>query len=291
MSKETGWKPGKLWVVLLGLLILPCSLLSLAQDPPAKPESPSKEEPVNVLAELQNKLIEATGGREALEKHSNRRIVAKVLIPGAAIEAAHTGFVSREGMMWESMTIEGYGDFQQGFHGDIAWTLDPINGARVLSGAEKEQIRRGSHLETLLWLDKDFVSAVESGSEKLGAIDCTIFKLKTTSGTEETYWVATETNFLIQLAMTVDTVMGKIPMKVLMSEFKQMEGIWFPHMMEIQQGIQKMQMIIEDVKYNVEPEVVEETIPAEVQAVIDRKKAAEKKATGAKETSPEDSGR
>ena len=291
MANDSAMIPGKFQALLMGLLILPCSLVILAQDPPAKPEPPGEVEQENVLVELQKTLIEAAGGKEALEKHSNRRVTSKVIIPDAAIEATHTGYMSREGMMWESMTIEGYGDFQQGFHGDVAWSMDPINGARVLSGAEKEQLRRASHLQPFLWIDKDFISAVKVGSEKVGDADCTVYSLKTTTGSQEKYWVAEETKFLVKVSLTLESIMGKIPMTVEMSDFKKVEELWHPYEMQIQQGIQKMQMTLEKVNYDVEPEDVEKTIPAEVQALLDRKKDTEEKSGEKKEIEEGTSGR
>ena len=50
-------------------------------------------------------------------------------------------------------------------------------------------------------------------------------------------------------------------------------------------------MVVDTVNYDVEPESAEETIPAAVQALIDRKKAAEKKEEKPKESEAETSGR
>ncbi len=291
MSRATGWNLDQVRALILGFLVLPCSVVSFAQDPPANPEPTAKEEPGNVLKELQVTLIEAVGGREALEKHGNRRMVAKVLIPDAAIEAKHVGFVSRKGTMWESMTIEGYGDFQQGFHGDVAWSMDPINGPRILDGVEKEQLRRSSHLQPLLWFDKDYVFASMSGTEKIGDMDCNVYKLKTTMDSEETYWIDAKTNFIIQVALTVESIMGKIPMRIHMGDYKQLEGIWYPHALEIQQGIQKIQMSIENLEYDVEPESAEKTVPAPVQTLVDRKKESKEKEQKPEETESKPSGR
>ncbi|MGE4620454.1 MAG: hypothetical protein AAEJ04_11665 [Planctomycetota bacterium] len=275
MSKITDHNHSKLWVLVLGVLLFPCALLSLAQDPPEKPEVVAEQK--NVLAELQKSLIKAFGGKEALEKFNNRRVLATIVIPDAAIEAKHVGFVAKDGTMRESMTIEGYGDFEQGVLGDVAWAQDPINGARILAGREKQQLLRSSHLQPLLWLDKDFVSAVKIGTEKVGAVDCDIYSLQSTMGTTEKYWVALETDFLIKIAMTAESIMGKVPMTVRMGDYKQFQGIWYPHDLEIVQGIQTMQMTINEVKYDVEPESVEQTIPDQVNAILERKKAAEKK--------------
>jgi hypothetical protein len=275
MSKITDHYHSKLWVLVLGVLLFPCALLSLAQDPPVKPEAVAEQK--NVLAELQKSLIKAFGGKEALEKFNNRRVMATISIPAAAIEAKHVGFVAKDGTMRESMTIEGYGDFQQGVLGGVAWAQDPINGARVLAGREKLQLLRTSHLQPLLWLDKNFVSAVKIGTEKVGAVDCNIYSLQSTIDTTEKYWVAMETDFLIKISMTADSIMGKVPMTVRMGDYKEFQGIWYPHDLEIVQGIQTMQMTIDEVKYDVEPESIEQTLPDQVKAILERKKAVEKK--------------
>lgn len=277
--------------LFLALLLFPCSLVSFSQDPPAKPESEVKEEPENVLSELQKSLIEAIGGRENLEKHSSRRMIAKVLIPDAAIEAKQVSFVSRAGAFWESMTIEGYGDFQQGFHSDVAWSVDPINGPRILTGVEKVQLKRSSHLQPLLWLDKDYVFAANIGTEKIGEVDCIVYKLKTTTGSEEKHWVATESNFITQVSLTVESIMGKIPMTIQMGDYKEQDGIWYPHSLDILQGVQKIQMSVESVTYNVEPKPEEGTIPAAIQGLLDRKKAVKEKSQEPQEAEAKPSGR
>jgi hypothetical protein len=291
MANDSELIPGRFWGFLMGLLILPCSLAILAQDPPAKPEPLGEVEQENVLVELQKTLIEAAGGKEALEKHSNRRWIGMVLIPGAGIEARSVNFSSREGILWDSASLEDGGDYLQGFHGDVAWRMDPINGARVLSGEAKVQLRRASRLEPLLWLDKDYVSATKIGAEKVGKDDCTVYSLTTTTGSQEKFWVKDENKFLVKIAGTAETMMGKIPMTAQMSAFKKVENIWFSYEYQIQQGIQKMQLTLEQVNYDVEPEDIEITIPAEVQELVDRKKAAkeegEKKEEEAKEPAPD----
>ena len=102
-----------------------------------------------------------------------------VLIPGAGIEAKHFSFISAEGGMVESLFIEGYGDFRQGIHGDLAWSHDPINGPAILSGAMEDQLRRGSRIFTPLYFMKDYASATAAGEEMIGEVDCNIFIFNT----------------------------------------------------------------------------------------------------------------
>jgi hypothetical protein len=96
---------------------------------------------------------------------------------------------------------------------------------------------------------------------------------------------------VIQVSLTADSPMGKIPMRMQLTDYKQVEQIWYPHTMDIQQGTQKMQMTVQEVQHDVEPKEDELTIPAEVQELVDRKKAAkeegEKKEEEAKEPAPD----
>ncbi len=260
-----------------------------AQDPAEGATSDESQE--NVLEQLQVKMTAGIGDKAALDKITNRRVTSEVLIPDAGIEAKHFSFISAAGVMYESLSIEGYGDFRQGFHGDLAWSHDPINGPAILSGAMKDQLRRGSRLFTPLHFMTDYASATAAGEEMVGEVDCNIFIFHTKTDTEEKYWISKDASRVIQVTLTADSPMGKIPMSMQLTDYKQVEQIWYAHTMDIQQGTQKMQMIIQDVQHDVEPKEDELTIPAQVQELVDRKKAGkvegEKKEEEAKEPAPE----
>ena len=273
------------------VLLLTLMVGTATSQDPAEGEAPAESQE-NVLDQLQVKMIAGIGDKAALEKIKNRRVISAVLIPGAGIEAKHFSFISAEGGMVESLFIEGYGDFRQGIHGDLAWSHDPINGPAILSGAMEDQLRRGSRIFTPLYFMKDYASATAAGEEMIGEVDCNIFIFNTKTDTEEKYWISKDASRVIQVTLTADSPMGKIPMSMQLTDYKQIEQIWYAHTMDIQQGTQKMQLIIQEVQHDVEPKEDELTIPAEVQELVDRKKSAkeeaEKKEEEAKEPAPEE---
>ena len=79
----------------------------------------------------------------------------------------------------------------------------------------------------------------------VGEVDCNIFIFHTKTDTEEKYWISKDASRVIQVTLTADSPMGKIPMSMQLTDYKQVEQIWYAHTMDIQQGTQKMQMIIE----------------------------------------------
>ncbi len=273
------------------VLLLTLMVGTATSQDPAEGET-SGESQESVLDQLQVKMIAGIGDKAALEKIKNRRVLSSVLIPGAGIEAKHFSYISAAGEMVESLFIEGYGDFRQGIHGDLAWSHDPINGPAILAGAMKDQLRRGSRIFTPLYFMTDYASATAAGEEMIGEVDCDIFIFNTKTGTEEKYWISKDASRVIQVTLTADSPMGKIPMSMQLTDYKQVEQIWYAHTMDIQQGTQKMQMIIQDVQHDVEPKEDELTIPAQVQELVDRKKAAKEEAENkdeeAKEPAPEE---
>ena len=113
-------KPFIVFPLLAALLFSMCWATPLtAQDETA--DKPAKEAAENVegkevLAALQGRIIKALGGKEALEKFSNRVTTSTVKIIAQGMEAELVTFLDKNGSYRESMSLEGFGDFIQGNH-------------------------------------------------------------------------------------------------------------------------------------------------------------------------------
>ncbi len=267
------------WLAIVLIAVLGAGVLE-AQEASEKTDVETNE---NVLLEIQAKMIEGRGDKAVLEKIKNRRIISTVMIPDAGIEASNQGYISQKRVMFESLSIDDYGDFVQGFHDDTAWSNDPINGPSLLTGPMADQIRRSSRVFPELFFETDYKSATLLAEEKIDDEECTLYLFTTQTDTEEKWWISNESHRLIQISLVVDSPMGKIPMSLKMSDFKQVDGVWYPYQMNIKQGIQKMEMTVEKIEHDVEPQEIEITIPDPVQKLIERKKAKEKEASDKKE--------
>ena len=277
MKSENRW----LWIFALLLLSGVCTPAiaqeaeEAAKEGAVAEEAKSDEAGKALLAELQEKSIKAVGGKEALEKYSNRKMSSKVKIADAGLEADLTLFVDSQGNYRESMVITGYGNFQQGINGDVAWSLDPINGPRLVTGKEKEQLLRSARLQPNLWLTRDHQSATLAGEETIGEIACTIYDLKTNDGAVHKYWVANDDGLVRKVSMTVESPMGQIPIQVRMSEYKAVDGIQYPHKMSMKQGVQNMEVTLTTLEHDAEVDAEMLTLPEQVKKLVERSKPKE----------------
>lgn len=80
------------------------------------------------------------GGRAALEQLTSIRLLGNISVPAAGIEApleilklAPNGFLYRS-------VLGTSGEILRGFDGSVAWSVHPAEGARILTGAEREQL-------------------------------------------------------------------------------------------------------------------------------------------------------
>ena len=266
------------------LLLLLCTLCApvIAQEAgatagkePATEGAEADKAGKALLLELQEKSIAAVGGREVLEKYSNRKMSSKVKITDAGLEADLNVFVDKQGNYLESMAITGYGDFQQGVHGDVAWSLDPINGPRLLKGKEKDQLIRSARLQPNLWLARDYQSVAKGGEETVNDIACTIYDLKTKDGSIHKYWISNESGLPSKVSMTLESPMGKIPVQIWMTEYKAVDGIMYPHLMKMKQGVQNMEVQLVTIEHDSEVDAAAIKLPESVQKLVDRDKAKE----------------
>lgn len=273
-------KPFIVFPLLAALLFSTCWPTPLtAQDETA--DKPAKEAAENVegkevLAALQGRIIKALGGQEALEKFSNRVTTSTVKIIAQGMEAELVTFLDKNGSYRESMALEGFGDFIQGISGDVTWALDPINGPRLVTGAEKVQLRRGARLHTALWLTKDYLSAKVIGEEKINDQQCEIFDLVTTDGKTEKYWVS-EKGLVCKMTMTADSQMGKIPMEIILESWKEIDGIQYPEHIKVKQALQMMEIHLGKIEHDVEDTSAMMAMPEKVQKLVDMEKSKKEK--------------
>jgi hypothetical protein len=85
--------------------------------------------------------VAALGGRKAMSKPKSIRIKSEVTVKGMGLSGTEERHATATGKLLSVMTVPGIGSFRQGSTGKVRWSEDPINGLRILEGAEAEQAR------------------------------------------------------------------------------------------------------------------------------------------------------
>lgn len=85
--------------------------------------------------------IEAIGGRDAALAGFTFRGTGDIEIVGAGISGAFEIVVAEPGLMLTTVEIPGFGVARSGFDGEVAWSVDPFQGARILGGEELADVQ------------------------------------------------------------------------------------------------------------------------------------------------------
>src|SRR5262245_50714690 len=83
----------------------------------------------------------AVGGEAALKKHRTLHVRSAVEAKGMQIRGQEERWLTSSGKMLSVTSLAAIGDIRQGSNGKVRWSEDPINGLRILKGAEDEAAR------------------------------------------------------------------------------------------------------------------------------------------------------
>src|SRR5262249_31924956 len=92
--------------------------------------------------QLVDKMIQAQGGKAALEKINTRTAKGTFEIPAMGASGPIQMFGKAQNKNLVVIDIPGYGTVTQCFDGALAWADDPSSGYRELSGAELAEAKR-----------------------------------------------------------------------------------------------------------------------------------------------------
>lgn len=165
-------------------------------------------------------------GGDAWKSHQSARMKATMEFPGigmkADIEAVNI-FASKVYLM--KMTIPGMGEAVSGFDGTTAWMKEPTMGARVLTGAEAEQVAEEADPESSMRTTANIVSSETVEKTSMNGKDC--YKVKHTwkSGRVTHDCFSTSDGLLVATTSKQVSAMGELEVTQFYSEYKDMGGV------------------------------------------------------------------
>lgn len=252
MSPERISRPSRLLALAAAALILaPASLL--AQDSPT-------------ARQIVDRHVEASGGRSALDRAGESMAEGTLTIPGAGITGR---LVTRNApnRMYMEFQVPGLGSIQSGFDGTTAWSSDPMQGPRILTGPEREAIVDGTRAGASARDTSAIQSMEATGRDTVDGVECWKVAVTWKSGRESTDCYSIETGLLHATTAVNESAMGTQEVLVLMKEYKRFDEVLVPTRMENHIGPQQMVMTIDSMQFgNVPADAFEP--PPEIKALI-----------------------
>lgn len=219
-------------------------------------------------SELVAKYITAVGGKDAISKITSMQQKGTMEIPTMGLTAQTDMFVAQNKMAVKQ-SIPGLGEIAQGYDGTTAWSNNPMQGPRVMSGKELEQTKEQADLQANLLYSADRFSSMETIAlaDFNGEKTYKVRFVRKGSGRESFEYFSAASGLLVGSEMTQESEMGKMQLTTMQSDYKQFGAIKMPTRSEVQAGPNKMVMVISDVIFNAVPATAFE-LPPQVKALV-----------------------
>ena len=192
--------------------------------------SPTVEPPLPTVKEILDRYVQAVGGAEMLAKVTTRftkgsRIGADgVFVPEEVYQKAPD----------KLLTITSYPNavFNSGYNGTSAWGHSSRDGATPLPSQIAEQMKRESVFYKELKLSELYSSLTVVGRVAIDNSEAYVVEATPVNGTMEKLFFDTRTGLLVRRYTESDTALGKLPLQMDLKDYRAVDGVKQPFMIE-----------------------------------------------------------
>jgi len=216
--------------------------------------------------DLVAKYVQAIGGRDAVLRPKSSRATGHFEMPGAGLKG-DVEVLSADKRVLTTVTLPGLGTVRSGYNGQVGWSIDPMMGARLLTGGELDAMRdQADPLATLR--DDSLVKSKETVERsEIDGRSCYKVRLVWTSGRQTYDCYDTATGLLVATIGTQESPMGAIEVTTVMSEYRDFGGVKMPMRLTQSAMGQQQVMTVTDIQFDTVPAGAFE-LPAEIKALL-----------------------
>ena len=210
--------------------------------------------------------VDKAMGAEALAGYDSRMIRQQMTMEAQGLTVDLTIYNKGGDQVLIETSLPGM-TMKQGYDGVTAWATDPMQGPRLLSEAEAEQMRNspdngGSLLEA-------FPTVEVLGEEDFEGRACWRVSMKSASGLETIGFFDQETHLINGMSGKQPSPMGEMPYSAVMTDYVEHHGMMFPGKTTVKaMGIEQVVML-KEVKVNL-ASLPSFAPPPEVAALIEK---------------------
>lgn len=233
----------------------------------AKPTGPAKPAELTTAEAVMEASLAAQGGRERIGKVKAIRQTGQLLIPQMGIKGTMTVVSSPPHNSVTTIELSGLGKIAQGFSGDVAWEVNPVTGARIITGAERTQLLREAMFNGDLIWKQLYPKAELAGVVEFVGVPSYKVVLTPPEGDAQTRYFAKDTLLPVGVQMTAESQMGKQPIEMAVSDWRDVNGIKYAHKIKRAEGPQSLELVLEKVEHDPPLDPATFALPPEIQAL------------------------
>ncbi|MBN2446489.1 MAG: hypothetical protein JXO22_07185 [Phycisphaerae bacterium] len=214
--------------------------------------------------------IESSGGKEALEKLTNRMMVAKIVFGGVGVEGTVTSYTAAPRNSYSRMEIKDLGVVEEGCNGEVAWENSAMMGPRIKSGEELEvALRTYTFNADLVWREmyKEYETKGIVDVDGKPAYDVL---LTPNAGKPEHTYYDQKTYLPVVNKATMTTPMGDIEVETHLSDYRKVDGIMMPFKITQTAGPQQITIEVQKIEHNVKIPEGQFDLPDDIKALVEK---------------------
>jgi hypothetical protein len=178
--------------------------------------------------EITARYVAAIGGRDVVLRPRASRSTGTFEMAGAGLKGGLVIVMEAPNRMVSQVTIPGMGEILSGFDGGVGWSVEPMQGPRLLAGAELDELRENANMlaqvrDASLFRSMETVERTASVGEP-----CYRVKLVWQSGRETFDCYHVDTGLLIATTAETDSPMGAMAVTTRLTDYRDFAGMMVP---------------------------------------------------------------
>jgi hypothetical protein len=215
-----------------------------------------------------DRYVQAIGGREAVMRHRSIRYVGAFEMPAAGMKGELTIVQAAPDKMAMTVDLPGMGQMVSGYDGTVGWSINPMQGPRVLEGKELEQLREDAGPAGMLRPPDRVRSAETVELTTLNGQACYKVKITYNSGRESFDCYSSETGLIVGTIQTQESPMGAIEVTTLLDEWKEFGGFKTPTRLRLQMLGQEQLLTIDRLEFDRPEDAKAVEVPEQIRPLV-----------------------
>ena len=209
----------------------------------------------------------ATVNADALAQRSSMHTVGRFSIPSAGVSGRFESWSARPDRSAIHISLPNVGDIRSGFSEGIAWSLNPMEGPRVLSGNELAQAADDAAFDAMLRPEGRVASMTTVELTTLGETACYKVRVEWKSGRESFDCYSPETGLRVGTVSSQESAMGRVEATTLYEDYTSFDGFMLPTTIRIQVMGMEQVVSVDEVTFDTVPDSAFHR-PAEITTLI-----------------------
>lgn len=204
---------------------------------------------------------------QALTQKQSMHSVGEFSMPAMGLSAPFEGFAARPNRASSRVPIPGFGEFLRGHTGEVAWSMDPMEGPRLIDGDQAREANDDAMFDSGLRPPELVASMTTVERTTLAGRDCFKVRVEWRSGRETFDCYSPETGLLVGTMSKQTSPMGEIDAIMLYDDYQDFGGIRLATRMTVQMLGNEQVITLREVTFDAVPDSAFEP-PAEIKALI-----------------------